>query len=89
MKLTDLFRMRPLSVENFDLKDLREGREITNNVLRVLWIIIGALLLAVIICFASLNSAYSENTLLKNKMHLDVIQDSLLKQQQELLKDSI
>lgn len=89
MKLTDLFRMRPLSVENFTREDIKEQYEIADKVRKGFLTYMCAVTVALIIALSTLSSVRHENTLLKNKKRLDVIQDSLLKQQQELLKDSV
>lgn len=89
MKLTDLFRMRPLSVDNFTREDIRKQYDFTEKVLRITWICIGVLLAALLICICSLRSEISELKQWNDKSIRDHAQDSILKQQQELLKDSI
>ena len=89
MKLTDLFRMRPLSVENFTREDIKEQYDFTEKVLRITWSCIAVLLAALLICVFSLRAEINELKQWNDKYDRDKAQDSLLMQQQELLKDSV
>jgi len=81
--------MRPLSVENFTREDIREQYDFTERVLAIVWGCIAVLSMALLICVFSFRSEIKELKQWNDKYERDKAQDSLLQQQQELLKDSV